>query len=152
MLGSAPATVGLSLALCLALATAGAQEAKDGGTGADAKARGEKLLKLHRDDAATYALYRDTAKTQKAELRREPIYRWTNPTRVGGQEGDVFLWTYKGRPEAVASIFSHPHHDGKQRVVCHELHSLSENVLIVDREAPKQWAPKAAGVAMKPIS
>lgn len=141
-----PAPVAASLALVLALV------AQDPKRTIDAKARSEKLLALHTDDAASYAIYRDSAKKEKVSLRREPIYRWTNPTRVGGQEGDVFLWTWKGRPEVVASIFSHPHHDGKQRVVCHELHSLSENVLIVDREAPKQWAPRAAGVAMKPIS
>ncbi|MEJ7637510.1 MAG: hypothetical protein WKF75_05825 [Singulisphaera sp.] len=50
----------------------------------------------------------------EAETRREPVYRWTNPTRVGGQE-DVFVWTYKRRPEVVASIFSHPHNGGRER-------------------------------------
>jgi hypothetical protein len=79
------------------------------------------------------------------------VYRWTNPTRVGGQTGDVFVWTYKGRPEVVASIFSHPHEPGRQRVMCHELHSLSPEVLTVDRDSPSAWEPKAPGIDPKPV-
>lgn len=115
-----------------------------------ARAKSEKLLALHTADAASYAIYRDQARAQKLELRREPIYRWTNPTRVGGQVGEVFIWTYRGRPEAVGSIFSHP--EGRSaRVMCHELHSLSLAVLVVDREATNRWEPQAAGVDLKPI-
>jgi hypothetical protein len=111
----------------------------------------EQLLALHTDDAAAYAIYRDAAHEQKLELRREPIYRWTNPTRVGGQVGEVFVWTYRGRPEVVASIFSHPETGGR-RVVCHELHSLSQEVLVVDRSGPNQWIPQAPGVDLQPIA
>jgi hypothetical protein len=113
------------------------------------KARGERLLRIHTDDAASYDIYRDAARTQKLELRREPIYRWTNPTRVGGQIGEVFIWTEHGRPEVIGSIFSHP--DGNLRVFCHEFHSLSTEVLVVDRDAPNRWEPQAPGVDLKPI-
>jgi hypothetical protein len=115
-----------------------------------AKAMSQRLLELHTSDAATYSICRDAARTQKLELRREPVYRWTNPTRVGGQVGEVFVWTYRGRPEVVGSIFSHPTGDG-QRVMCHELHSLSMAVLVVDRSASEQWVPQAAGVELKPV-
>lgn len=111
----------------------------------------ERLLTLHADDAAAYAIYRDRARAQRLSLRREPLYRWTNPTRVGGQTGDVFVWTYEGRPEVIASIFSHPHERGRSRVVCHELHSLSTEVLTVDREATERWEPRAAGVVPTPV-
>ena len=115
------------------------------------KPKADRLLALDTEDAASFAIYRDTDRKEKLELRREPIYRWTNPTRVGGQVGDVFVWTYRGRPEAVGSIFSHPHDDGRSRVVCHELHSLSTAVLVVDRPGPNQWKPEAPGVDLKPI-
>ncbi len=115
-----------------------------------AKARSQRLLELHTDDAASFAIFRDAARAQKVELRREPVYRWTNPTRVGGQTGEVFVWMYRGRPEVVGSIFSHPTGDG-QRVMCHELHSLSTAVLVVDRKAQEQWVPQAAGVELKPV-
>lgn len=139
----------IATGLLIGLASAALSQAPD--PQSDGKARSERLLALHADDAASYAIYRDTGRSEKLTLRREPIYRWTNPTRVGGQEGDVFVWTYKGRPEVVASMFSHPHHDGKQRVVCHELHSISEATLVVDRDAPSQWKPQAPGVELKPI-
>jgi hypothetical protein len=115
-----------------------------------AGSRAERLLAMHVADAASYSIYRDPARTERLELRREPIYRWSNPTRVGGQEGDVFVWTYRGRPEVVASIFSHPH-EKTQRCVCHELHSLSEAVLVVDRDSPNRWEPKAPGIELKPV-
>ena len=113
--------------------------------------KADRLLALDTEDAASFAIYRDADRKEKLELRREPIYRWTNPTRVGGQVGDVFVWTYRGRPEAVGSIFSHPHEDGRSRVICHELHSLSTAVLVVDRPGPNQWKPEAPGVELKPI-
>jgi hypothetical protein len=141
MLGRGSLAVGLSACLLLASAASG----RDGGS------RSEKLLALHVGDAATYSIFRDPARTRRLELRREPIYRWSNPTRVGGQEGDVFVWTYRGRPEVVASIFSHPREGRQQRVVCHELHSLSEAVITVDRDSPNRWEPKAAGVDLKPV-
>jgi len=138
------ATFSLMIAMAM---VAVAQEPKRLG-----EARGETLLALHTADAASYAIYRDAAKQEKLTLRREPVYRWTNPIRSGGQEGDVFLWTFKGRPEVLATVFSHPSDDFKERVLCHELHSLSEAVLTVDREALNQWVPKAPGVDLKPIS
>ncbi|MDR3636286.1 MAG: hypothetical protein P4L84_20960 [Isosphaeraceae bacterium] len=110
----------------------------------------DRLLKLHTEDASTYAIFRDSQRSEKLELRREPIYRWTNPTRVGGQVGEVYIWTWRGRPDVVASIFSHPTKDG-QRVLCHELHSLSQAVLLVDRDSPNRWEPQAPGVELKPV-
>jgi hypothetical protein len=117
----------------------------------EARPTADALLKLHLADAETYAMFRDPTRSQKLELRREPIYRWTNPTRVGGQTGDVFVWTYQGRPEVVASIFSHPEEPGQTRTMCHELHSLSTEILTVDRESPNTWRPRAPGVDLKPI-
>ena len=155
MLGGSPATSGLLAVLAqvvaMALALVVQDAEKSSAAPPDAKARGERLLKLHTEDAASYVLHRDPAKTEELKLRREPIYRWTNPTRVGGQEGDVFVWTYRGRPEVVASIFSHPHNGGRERVLCHELHSLSRGVIVVERAAAKQWAPQAPGVDLEPI-
>ena len=141
MLSQGPLAIGLSACLILA----------PSGSGSDGGSRSERLLALHVGEAATYSIHRDAGRTQRLELRREPIYRWSNPTRVGGQEGDVFVWAYRGRPEVVASIFSHPHNDRQQRVLCHEFHSLSEAVLVVDRDSPNRWEPKASGVELKPV-
>ncbi len=137
--------------LILMLAVPGQATTKDrAAEGTAAKSMADRLLKIHTDDAVSYEIYRDAARAQKLELRREPIYRWTNPTRVGGQIGEVFIWTHRGRPEVVGSIFSHP--DGDLRVFCHEFHSLSTAVLVVDRDGPNRWEPQAPGVDLKPIS
>jgi len=136
--------------LIFLLAATGQQAVEGSHKDQAAKAKSQRLLELHTSDAASYSIYRDVGRTQKLELRREPVYRWTNPTRNGGQVGEVFVWTYRGRPEVVASIFSHPTGDGR-RCMCHELHSLSLAVLVVDREASEQWVPQAAGVDLKPL-
>ena len=100
----------------------------------------DKLLTLHRADVAQYNLFRDPAKKEKLALKSESVYRWTNPTRSGGQVGDVFIWTYEGRAEAIASIFSHP--ENGRRVLCHELHSLSPVSIVSERDSSNIWRPK----------
>ena len=155
MFGEGPPEVGiaarLSPILALALVAAGQDRQGAAPASKEARSRGERLLALHTEQAASYAIYRDVTRQQRLELRREPIYRWSNPTRSGGQEGDVFLWTYRGRPEVIASIFSHPREGKRERLLCHELQSLSESVLVVDRDSPNRWEPKAPGVELKPI-
>jgi hypothetical protein len=150
-----PSAVGLPACLApilaLALASAGQVDKGSPSPSKDARSRGERLLALHTEHASSYSIYRDAAKTQRLELKREPIYRWSNPTRSGGQEGDVFLWTYGGRPEVIASIFSHPLEGHPERRLCHELQSLSEAVLVVDRDSPNRWEPRAPGIELKPV-
>jgi hypothetical protein len=111
----------------------------------------KRLLALHTADAAEYAIYRDVAKTEKLELRREPVYNWTNVLRGGGQTGAVFVWAYQGCPEVVGSIFSYPSDKQVgQRLILHEMHTLSTAILQPCRESANQWRPRA-GLARKPI-
>jgi hypothetical protein len=102
------------------------------------------LHALYLADAAEYRIYRDIRKEEMLQLRRQPVYAWTNPTRDGGQTGDVFVWTYRGRPEAVGSIFSHPW-EGRRRVI-HEFHSLSPVVLYPEGNLRVRWQPKSGAV------
>jgi hypothetical protein len=139
-----------STVLLLLLSSTGQQGGENSLADRVAKARSRQLLELHTADAARYSIFRDSNRTQKLELKREPVYRWTNPTRSNGQEGDVFVWTYLGRPEVIACIFSHPSSEN-QRTICHELQSLSLAVLVVDRTAAEQWVPQAPGVDLKPV-
>jgi hypothetical protein len=142
------ATLVLTLSLIASVADAGFARAA---AAPGEPSKGERLLALHTDDAAAFTIYRDAGRKEAVVLRREPIYRWTNPTRVGGQVGDVFIWTHRGRPEVVASIFSHPSEKRDQRVICHELHSLSPAVLVVEHPGPNTWVPQAAGVELAPV-
>src|SRR5262245_23536618 len=88
------------------------------------KARHDRLARMHRGDAMEYTIYRDASRKEKLEFHPEPVYVWTNPARGSQQDGMVFLWTGRGRPEAIGTIFSST--DGKgNRGVTYEFHSLS---------------------------
>ena len=108
-----------------------------------ARTQREWLMKLHLGDALEYTMYRDASQKEKLELRKEPVYVWTNPVRAAQQDGAVFIWTSRGRPEAIGTIFSARAGAG-QRGVAHELHSLSLATLDVTREGTheNQWHPK----------
>lgn len=112
------------------------------------KKNADRLFELHLNDAAQFEIFRGATHTQKLELRRQPVYVCSNPIRDLGQTGAVFVWTYQGRPEVVASIFSHP--EKGQRVVVHEFHSLSTEVLEPVRTGENQWRPRA-GLALKSV-
>jgi hypothetical protein len=95
-------------------------------------------------------MYLDGARKAKAELIERPVYRWTNPTKGGGQYGSVFVWAHKGRPMVVASIFAHP--SGGRRRLVHEFHSLAPTVLEGEWEGDsgESWKPKAA-ITLQPL-
>src|SRR5262245_20031919 len=99
------------------------------------------LLALHLGHAEEYEIYRNSDRLEKLELERKPVYVRTNPLRSGGQNGAVFVWTYRGRAEVIGSIFSYPAMGRRQ--ILHELHSLSSEILVPVREGPKTWQPKA---------
>jgi hypothetical protein len=116
-----------------------------------AKAQRERLYKLHLDDALEYTIYRDADRHEPLEIRKQPIYEWTNPVRAAQQDGLVFLWTSRGRAEAVGTIFSST--AGPMRGFTHEFHSLSLGTLYVDRRGTHDatWAPDGPGIALVPI-
>jgi hypothetical protein len=115
---------------------------------ASAKAQ-ERLQALHLGDARSWQLFLGEDRSSRAALVEKPIYVWTNPTRSHGQHGSVFVWTHRGRPVAVGSIFSHP--ETGRRMICHELHSLAEETLVPERaSAAEGWTPKAP-VPMLPL-
>jgi hypothetical protein len=117
-----------------------------------AKAERERLSKLHSGDALEFTIYRDSTRSEKLEFRKEPVYIWTNPVRSEQkQDGMVFIWTGRGRPEAIGTIFSST--APGIRGVTHEFHSLSLSTLDVTRRGTHEslWTPKVAGLALAPI-
>ena len=54
------------------------------------------------------SIYRDSGRKEKVELRRDPVYIWTNPIRGGEQDGDVFVWTCRGRAEVDRDVLLVP--------------------------------------------
>ena len=112
----------------------------------------ERLLKLHLGDALEYTIYRDASRNEKLQFRQAPVYVWTNPVRTSQQDGVVFIWTGRGRPEAIGTIFSSAAGNGL-RGVTHEFHSLSLSTLAVNRRGTHEnlWTPKTAGIELTPI-
>jgi len=110
----------------------------------------DRLQILHQAEAARWRMYLDADRDVEARFNPTPVYVWTNPTRNGGQHGAVYVWTDRGRPIVVGSVFSHP--EEGQRVVCHEFHSLAPSILVPERGADDEaWEPKAA-VTVQPLA
>ena len=90
----------------------------------------KRILATYTSDAAEYTIYRDASRKDRVEFRREPVLVCSDPVRGGG-DGAVFVWTYRGRPEVIGTIFSFP--STGPRKLYHEFHSLSLSVLDVSR-------------------
>ncbi len=114
----------------------------DAATQQAARAKRERLLEIYATEAAGYTIYRDASRKDKVELRREPVYVWTNPVRGGGQDGAVYVWTCRGRAEVLGCFFSYP--ATGPRHLSHEFHSLSLSVLDVQRRdrMPRPGRPR----------
>ena len=116
-----------------------------------ARAKRERLLEIYVNEAAGYAIFRDSSRKERVALRREPVYVWTNPVRGGEQDGAVYVWTCRGRAEVLGTFFSYP--ATGPRHLSHEFHSLSLSVLDVERQGthPSTWTPLAPGIEIAPI-
>ena len=123
--------------------------------GADdsADALAKKMLPVYVREASDYSIAVEPAPKKALELKKEPVFEWSNPTRQGLQQGVVFVWLRDGRPAALASIFSQPHDKPVGRQVIHEFHALDPEKLIVTRpkQGLNQWKPEA-GLARKELT
>ena len=81
---------------------------------------------------------------QSLELERSPVLRWTNPG-TGRVYGDLFLWTDRGRPLVIMSLFKAWQPANGFHV---ELHSLTSGELEADRGGPPIWKPARPGIAL----
>jgi hypothetical protein len=105
----------------------------------------KKMLPIYLKEAAEYSLAVESAPGKALERTREPVFEWSNPARLGLQQGVVFLWLRDGRPAALGCIFSHPtpRLPGGRKVV-HEFHALDTEKLLVSRpNALNDWKPQA---------
>jgi hypothetical protein len=119
------------------------------GQSARAEPQIAELQALHTKEAESYSIYRDEKKSQKLELAAKPVFNWTNLVGAHTQFGHLFLWTWKGRPEVIGTIFS-THREGR-RAVIHEFHTLSTERLfpVTPETSQYQWTPER-GIVMAP--
>lgn len=97
------------------------------------------LEQTYREQAASYKIFRDQEQSQQLVLSSAPVYKWTDAQAQGNTGGLVFIWTWRGKPEAIAAIFSNPVGTQHRRIT-HEFHSLSTKTL---RPATSDWRPES---------
>ncbi len=84
---------------------------------------------------------------QPAVLREQPILRWSNPER-GQVYGNVFLWTDRGRPVVVGSLFKW---FSPFKHMSHEFHSLSVGEIAAKHELREVWRSTQPGVVFAAV-
>src|SRR5687768_8863323 len=105
----------------------------------------KRMLPIYLGEARDYAIAIASAPEKPLDVKPEPVFEWSNPTRNGGQQGVVFLWLRDGRPAAAGCIFSSPEPGAKfpgARRIEHEFHALDPEQLVVTRDALNQWKPQ----------
>lgn len=102
----------------------------------------KRMLPIYAKDATEYAITVESAPTNELELKKEPIFEWSNPAR-NTQHGAVYLWLRHGRPAALINVFSGAQPQEGRRIIRHELHALDTEKLMVKRDALNQWQPQA---------
>jgi hypothetical protein len=114
----------------------------------------QKMLPIYVKEASEYSIAVESAPTQALELKKEPVFEWSNPGRRGFiTEGVLFVWLRDGRPAALGSIFSmEPRNELRGRTLVHEFHALDAEKLVATRprEALNEWVPRA-GLARKEL-
>jgi hypothetical protein len=103
----------------------------------------KQMLPVYVKEASEYTMAVESAPKAALELKKEPVFEWSNPVRGGTQQGVVFLWLRDGRPAALGSIWSQPEPKGTGRRVFHEFHALDPEKLLVSRpDALNEWKPQ----------
>jgi hypothetical protein len=105
----------------------------------------KKMLPIYQKEIAEYSLAVESAPKKELELKKEPVFEWSNPVAQGLHQGVIWLWLRDGRPAALGGIFSHPVQGWKGRKVLHELLALDSDRLLVRRPsgALNEWRPEA---------
>jgi uncharacterized protein (TIGR03067 family) len=103
------------------------------------------MLPIYFKEVEAYSLAVESAPQKELELKKEPVFEWSNPVGEGLHQGVIFLWLRDGRPAALGGPFSHPVPGWKGRKVLHELLALDRDKLLVSRPsgALNEWKPQA---------
>jgi hypothetical protein len=109
--------------------------------------RAAEAVGLARAEAERYRIVVEGRADAAIALEKEALLQWSNPV-AGSIHGSVFVWTDRGTPVAVGSIykwFSPKTHTGV------ELHAISPRRLSADREGRRLWSPSRPGVEFRAI-
>jgi hypothetical protein len=121
----------------------------DASKDASKSAEFQRWLGYYQDVANAYDIYLASDSKTKLKVTPKPIMSYSHPAAMQGTHGAFFVWTYRGRPELVGSIWSDDI-PGGMRTVMHEFHSLSLEPLSPVKIGSFTWAPQS-GIDLKPI-
>ncbi len=110
------------------------------------KQNSEAAFKMTREAARNYE-FQMRGVDQPVELREQPILRWSNSER-GQVYGNVFLWTHRGWPVVVGSLFKW---FSPFTHMSHEFHSLSLGEIAAKNDLREVWRSTQPGVVFAPI-
>lgn len=102
---------------------------------------------LIRAELPKWKLLSGADREHELTLHPKSVLRWTNPG-VGRINGDVYLWTRDGRPEAVISFYKWWKPDYGFTA---EMHSLSLTGLSAERDGVVRWKPTKAGITLNNV-
>ena len=113
-------------------------------------AQNEKWRKAYQGIASSVKMHRGD---RPLEPQPVPLLFYTNPVRTNDQHGAIFLWTEKGRPAVLGSIWSALNRqDSASRNVTHEWHSLLEDPDVrAVRSDVELWRSGEAGIAWQSL-
>lgn len=117
----------------------------------EAEDRVHEFRELARATAAEYQIRAGENGERKLVLRETPILQWSNPVGMRKAKGDVFLWTDRGRPEVVLSIYEMTDPAGSSFYEDREFCSLARGSLVATAPDHDEWRPSQPGVSFKPI-
>lgn len=131
--------------LCLTMLLIGMTHAED-----EQEAEATKRYQAYaKETAAKYELRTVGDSSRQLKLREGSLLRWTNPLGANKAHGEVFLWSDRGRPAAVVSMYEYTDTKG----VVHEHHEWCSLALgPIRATGPKEWSPAVAGIELKPLS
>ncbi len=112
-----------------------------------AKVWAERASRLALAEARAYDIRVGKEDGPRLELVERPILKWSN-TYEASVYGSAFVWTRRGRPEAIACIFKF--YTTKVSFDA-EFHSLSESPLTAMKDGEAVWQPSEAGVSLKEV-
>ncbi len=88
--------------------------------------------------AAQYRFRTQDRPEEVLKLVPNPVQIYTHPSGLKGTHGAFYVWTDKGRPEVVGSIWSYEA-DADRRTIVHEFDSLAVSPLVETLIAKSPW-------------
>lgn len=100
------------------------------------------------EQARGYEIRRQERGAEPAVLVHPPVLQWNNPARTG-EDGATFVWTNRGRPVVIGSMFRYRTKDTIHSK--HEFHSLATGPLLCRIGGETVWKPSLPGISFAPL-